>query len=112
MIQSTGEEEFGEHDSANIPCNIFITEIDWDDLREMGLAENMPKWAKYQLTADIFMPRKGLYDTAYEYVADNKEELRALVRKHVLPSYQIALDAVTALTEGKRDTFYYWSKND
>lgn len=112
MIQSIGEAEFGPHDSANIPCNIFIAEIDREDeydlqrLREHGVVGTEWTW---RLTADLFMPRKGKWSDAYEYVATSKEELNELVRKHVLPSYQIALDAVTAMSEGRRDTFYYWS---
>lgn len=114
MIRSIGDEELNGHDDANIPCNIFISEIgeDYEDevaeaLVDLELEGFEPKWI---LTADIFMPRKGLADGPYRYVADTKEELYALVREHVLPSYKIALDAVTAMADGKRDSFYYWKE--
>jgi len=115
MIKSIGEEELSEHDDANITCNVFITKIsendheeldeDWDE--EEG--EPPSKWAKFQLTADVFMPRKGLHDGAYKYIASTRAELQELVREKILPSYEIGLQAVKDLADGKRTGFYYWT---
>ncbi len=121
MIKSIGQEELGEHDDANIPCNIFITAIDENDIEEVD--ENWggdeesdgpapSSWAKWKLHADNFMPRKGLADGVYTYVASTKEELMELVKEKVLPSYIIAVKAVTELSEGKRDSFHYWTEKD
>lgn len=118
MKFSLGEEELSGCDDANIPCNIFITEVTEDDLEdlmgELQGRDDVPEgWKpKWKLTADNFMPRKGLWDGANKYVADTKEELTDLVKEHVLPMYKIAFDAITAMSEGKRDSFYYWTKDD
>lgn len=113
MIKSI-DDEIGEHDSANIYCNIFITKIDEDEFEELdenwdeNEGEPPSKWAKYELTADIFMPRKGLYNGAAKYIASTREELQELVRERILPSYEIGLQAMKDLCDGKRGSFYYW----
>jgi hypothetical protein len=119
MIKCTGENVLDGHDDANIPCNLFIRELsDWDleklQEREADEEDGDPasKWAKWKLTGDCFMPRKGLWDGCIEYVASTREELSELVKTQILPSYKIAFDAVTAMSEGKRKSFYYWQKDD
>lgn len=119
MIKNIGDNELEGHDDANIPCNLFITELSDDDLKEIDDKcaledDEVPpsKWAKWQLTGDCFMPRKGLWDGCIVYVASTREELSQLVKEMILPSYKIALDAVTAMSEGKRKSFYYWLAKD
>lgn len=120
MIKSVGEETLDGHDSANIPCNIFIQEIkayEFEELdaswRNRGEEGDPPSvWAKWRLSSDYFMPRKGLADGCHRYLSSTREELSTLVREKILPSYKIAYDAVTALSEGKRDNFYYWTENE
>jgi hypothetical protein len=120
MIRSTGEEPLENHDSANIVCNIFISKLSEEDLHDLDLrwdeeewneegdVEIPNKWARFVFTADVFMPRKGLHDGAYQYIASTREELQELVREKVLPSYEIGLQAVKDLADGKRTSFYYW----
>lgn len=114
MIICIGENELGEHDGANIPCNIFISEIGEDDAEKVATAledrDDLPDGfeAKWILTGDNFMPRKGLADSCIRYVSDSKEELHQLVKEKILPTYKIAFDAVTDMAEGRRESFYYW----
>jgi hypothetical protein len=118
MIKCIGENELTGHDDANIPCNLFIRELSAYDLEKLDEKwdheddEPPSKWAKWKLTGDNFMPRKGLWDGCIEYVASTREELSELVKEKILPSYKIAFDAVTAMSEGKRKSFYYWLEKD
>ena len=120
MIKSVGEETLDGHDPCTIPCNIFIREIrayEFEELdarwRNRGEEGDPPSvWAKWSLGADCFMPRKGLADGCHKYLASTKEEISALVREKILPSYKIAFDAVTAMSEGKRSNFYYWDETE
>lgn len=114
MIICIGDNELEKHDGANIPCNLFISEIDEDYEEEVAAAledrEDIPEGfeAKWILTGDNFMPRKGLWDGCIRYVSDTKEELHQLVKEKILPTYKIAFDAVTDMAEGRRKSFYYW----
>lgn len=118
MIKSVGECELEGHDDANIPVNIFITEIVDDDERyvpdpeeeDEALRSFNPKWA---LSADLFMPGKNRsFEGGVKYLADTKEELHELVKEKILPTYKIAMEAITAIGEGARTSFYYWMETD
>lgn len=98
MIEQKGECQIEEADDMNIPVNIFISAPD----------NPGDKWT---LTADNFMPRKcHATDGAYSIEADTREELQELVKKHVLPLYEVALDLVKGMIAGTNDSLYYWEK--
>lgn len=99
MIKFYGGDEITGVDDANIPVNLFIAKV-----KHKGKV-------KWRLSWDYFMPRKGMAEGGF-LLADTKEEMQAFIRKNILPSYKIAFDAVTAMTEGKRDSFYYWLESD
>lgn len=111
-IHSAGEVELEEHDDANIPCNLFISELDEEDAQSAKDEHELDFIPKWELRFDLFMPRKGLMDSAGTYFAETREELQQLVKEKILPSYKIAFDAITAMAEGKRDDFYYWTPNE
>lgn len=95
--RNDGEMELSNADDANIPVNIFIT---WD--------EDMKEWS---LTADNFMPRRNrAVDNVYVYRGDDPEELRGLVKKYVLPLYEIAVAKLESMIEGKEESLYYWTR--
>lgn len=99
MIKFFGEEIEG-HDDANIPVNIFTSKVKYKGK------------VKYRLSYEYFMPRKGLATEGSFLLADTKEELQEFIKKNILPTYKIAFDAVTAMSEGKRDALYYWCEKD
>ncbi len=97
MIESTGEMQLEDCNDMNVPVNIFI-----DREEEEG-----NRWV---LTADNFMPRKQrVNDGAYRTIADDREELSELIKKHVLPLYEAALNNITGMISGESAKLYYWS---
>jgi hypothetical protein len=108
-IEDIGELELEAANDANVPVNIFI-EREEDDQGE--------KTGKWILTADCFMPRKCVAaDSAFKVEADSLEELQAVIRKHILPLYEVALaninDMLSATgAEADLPSHYYWSPND
>ena len=94
MIRDIGSIPVSGCDDANVPMNCFISPPD----REYGM------WTWH---ADNFMPRKGYMGGSYRMEADSKEEIIDVLRKHVVPLYQIAF-------ENMRDSGhnYYWEKNE
>ncbi len=99
MIKFYGDGEITGLDDANIPVNLFTSKV-----KHKGKV-------KYRLSYDFFMPRKGMAEGGF-LLADTKEELQEFIKKNILPLYKIAFDAVTAISEGKRDSFYYWVEKD
>lgn len=98
-IKFYGDGEIEGHDDANIPVNLFLSKV------------KHKRKVKYRLSYDIFMPRKGMAEGGF-LLADTKDEVQTFIREKILPSYKIAFDAVTAMANGKRDSFYYWMKKD
>lgn len=92
MIRDTGEMSIESCDDANIPVVCFMNKPD----RENGM---------WSWTAVNFMPRKERCGASYKLEADTKEEIMEVLRKHVIPLYQVAF-------ENMRDTGYnyYWMK--
>jgi len=116
MIESLGELEFPA-DDANIPVNIFIEEVDAKGCalpEETTITDFEVTGQKYwRLTADNFMPRRTtINQDAYQYVATTREELNDLVKREILPLYQVALDLVKDMSEGKQNLLYYWHEQD
>lgn len=91
------DEEISGPDSANIPVNLILVK------------KTVRGKVKYKLTYDLFMPRKGMGEGGV-VITDTLEEMQQFIRENVLPSYKIAFDAVTAMTEGKRASLYYWTE--
>ena len=101
MIENSGELSIDLADDANVPVNIFISEVEEGDYHE----DDQPEWATHVLNADNFMPRKErVAHGTYLVFADNEEELRALVQKHVVPLYEQALERLKT-----HSTLYYWT---
>jgi hypothetical protein len=90
-----GECEFVGVNDANIPVNIFLSEGD----------------NEWELTADNFMPRKCLAsDGAYKAVAPTREALVEMIRKYVVPLYEIAVLNLQMMIENRNDSLYYWNR--
>lgn len=96
-VEEVGQCKFKSADDANIPVNIFLTE----EKDENGNSF-------WKLTGDLFMPRKGFMEGAFEARSNDPAELRALVQGHVLPLYKTALGKLVALISGDTNSFYYW----
>lgn len=91
MIKSIGEMGLEEANEMNVPVQIFISEP----------SESETAW---ELCANNYMPRKNLIsECQYKYLADNKEELVELVRKYVVPLYEVAVARLKDAGE-----LYYW----
>jgi hypothetical protein len=89
MHTDFGEIEISGCNEMNIPVSCFLEQ------REDG---------KWEWTAANFMPRKGYAnDGQYRVVADTKEEILSLIKKHVTPLFKVALQKLE--TEGE---LYYW----
>ena len=86
IIEITGANDM------NVPVNSFLLDPrDSDSGRWVWLADN-------------FMPRKGrVTGEAYKVTADDRETLIELVRLHVVPLYQAALNNLQE--DGQN---YYW----
>ena len=103
MIENIGEIEFSEADEMNVPVNIFIG-LNKDDFGRDDTPDD--SWI---LRADNFMPRKCLAtEGAYCVASDNKEELIELVKKYILPFYQVAIKNIEGIIGGQVDCQYYW----
>lgn len=90
MLRDTGEMSIEAANDANVPVVIFLHEPD----RPNGL---------WTWTAINFMPRKECCGGSYKLEADTKEEIMDVVRRKVLPLYEVA---ATNLRE--RGENYYW----
>jgi hypothetical protein len=119
MIFEVGELSIKYANDANIPVDIWLKKL--DDKNEQ--AEKYP-WNErpeeaqsctWCLQADNYMPRRsGLGgENSYLIFADTLEELQELVRKHILPLYQTAINILTNMASGNEPCkLYYWSKSD
>ena len=102
MIEEYGEMTFADFDEANIPVNIFFSQIDEDD-------EEYENGFRWRILAENFMPRKQtIVGYAAEALSDNKEELQELIKKYVVPLYESALRKLKGMVSGDCDNFYYW----
>ena len=107
--EDLGDIQIERADDANVPVDIWLTQIDKDDdAAEDGRAG----W--WQLRANNYMPRRAYLggERSYYAVSKDREVLAALVRKHWLPLYQIAVDVLTELrpNEDGNARLYYWTK--
>jgi len=105
-VEESGECEFQYADDANIPVGIFLSEMDDSD------RDDCPPDHKWQLNADNFMPRKGLGEGAYRVTAPTREALVEVVRRYILPLYEVAMANLTAMIAGTNDKLYYWRPPD
>ena len=108
--ENKGYEDIGkipieDADDANVPVDIWLTKRNENDEEHPG---------KWQLRANNYMPRKACLggERSYCAISDDREVLAALVRKHWLPLYQIAVEILTEMRPNKDDNarLYYWQK--
>lgn len=105
MFANYGEYPIESANHANIPVDIWLTPVD-----ESESDVEVDFVPKYSLTASNYMPRKGVVDEgAYQYYADNREELVELVNKHVMPLYKNASVRLAGICSGINNSLYYWS---
>lgn len=103
-----GTDDITTIDDANIPVNIFITKV---EIGDESIPNDLDFVPTHRLTASNFMPRKQLViDCVHEIWADNISELQELVKKCVLPLYEIAVEKLKNIGNGTDDTLYYWEK--
>ena len=83
-------------DDANIPVDIRIHPPN----------ENNNKW---RLTASNYMPRRAaIAEDSLKVEADSREELVDLLRKHIIPLYEVALRQLNKVADGTAESLYYW----
>ncbi len=102
MIANVGEMSLTSLDSANVPVDIWLTKReDWHEWED-----DTHKW---QLSCGVYMPRKGqVWDSAVMYRSAHREELAALLNRHIIPLYQTALAKLTGIVDGHEEDLYYW----
>lgn len=103
-VIENGVMPFENADDANVPVSLFLSKIgDSDRIDE-------PADHLWRLTADNYMPRKGMCtDCAYCVSARSRDDLAAIVRKHVLPLYHIAVQKLDLMAFGEGEgNLYYW----
>ena len=106
-VEECGECEFAEPDMGNIPVGIFLLEIQDSD------RDDEPPDHKWRLTADNFMVRKGrISDGGYRATAPTREALVEIVRKYIVPLYEVAMANLAAMIDGTNDSLYYWGPPD
>jgi hypothetical protein len=108
QVSATGLEEAND---MNIPIDIWLSRIASDEGEEDQ--ELIKQGFIWRLRAASYQPRKDrIWTEAYEYIASDRAELSALVEKHILPLYKIALSKVEAMTKPSEDDLdlYYWDK--
>ena len=117
MIENVGELEIESANDANIPVDIWL--YPYKEAIENGCeydgeqnTENL--WV---LSANNYMPRKaGLGGDGSYVIWGTVEELRELIRKHILPLYEVAVEYLKGMIEGRvnqegkqiYDGLYYW----
>jgi hypothetical protein len=92
MTRDTGSLPISEADEMNIPVVCFLTAPD--------RGTDLWKWS-----AVNFMPRKEYCGGNYRLEADTKEEIMELIRKYVIPLYEVALENLK-----ERGENYYWER--
>lgn len=93
FCDDVGNVSIDEANEMNVPVNIWILE-----------AEDEP--GVWELSAANYMPRKNMIQSEVYLVKSNKKEtLEALVQKHIVPLYEIALSKLKT-----ESSLYYWEK--
>lgn len=95
-IEFYGETISETPDDANVPVNLFIAKV-----RQGGKV-------KYRLSYDFWMPRRCTGCEGGYALADTHDEIKGLLKERVLPLYAAAFKHLTQMTEGTRDSLYYW----
>lgn len=102
MIEDIGQIPFDAFDDANVPVDIWLTEIDEDK-------ESFAEGYRYELKAGCYMPRRGrVEETALNIIASTREELAEIVKKHLLPLYETAVVKINKIISGEEEDLYYW----
>jgi hypothetical protein len=112
-MKNTGEMSFENADDANVPVDIWLTEVDQTDDECYKQDENgfdTTESYKFKLRASNYMPRKcRIAEDTYCVYADTREELAAILKKNVVPLYANAAKKIEAMMAGAGDNLYYWS---
>ncbi len=99
MIDDRSISPITEVDETAIPVDIWIQKAE----------DGSPDAGKWVLTASCYIPRKTFVTGDYfTVVADTAEELRDLIKIHVLPIYEAAVAQISAIRDGRADHLYYW----
>ena len=94
----------------NVPVNCFLSQIDESRIRDPkepeagGYEQKYLGW--FEWTAQNFMPRKERLEEGYRVIAPEKDTILELVRKHVVPLYEVALQNLR--TSG--ENYFWWKK--
>lgn len=94
-------------DDMNVPVNSFLSQIEEYDIFDPkdpnpdALDRKYLGWFRW--SASNFMPRKEKLEGNYMVVASEKETILELIKRHVAPLYQTALENL--LTHGEN---YFW----
>lgn len=106
LVDATGSDIDG--DSSNVPVNVWLEAFDADGRPE--LAKRYP-WARYQLRAANYMPRKNYVSIGvYLVLAEDVEDLKTLLREKVLPLYKNAVAKIEKMIEKGEGDCYYWDE--
>lgn len=101
-IRDVGDCKFDHINSANVPVDIWLTPVEADHNRA-------PMGARWQLTAALYMPRKGMVvQEAFCAYAVDREQLTAVVREKILPLYRTAVACLESIAAGTDQSLYYW----
>jgi hypothetical protein len=96
MVEEDSDRSFTDVDYDNVPVNIWLTE-------ENGI---------WTLIASNYMPRLDrVGQETYKATSSNKEELVEIIKKRIIPLYEIALKKLNAICEGKAEDLYYWKED-
>ncbi len=101
-----GEISFDVADSANVPVDIWLSEITNDE-EDSSLAEYVGWW---RLTAKNYTPRKSRVTESrvYDLMSQDRAELAAIVQSKVKPLYAAAMAKIDAMVGGTGESLYYW----
>jgi len=103
---STGEIEPDEADEMNIPVNIWLTPPGRVDNEAYGDTH-------WSLSADNFMPRRSrVAGEQYEVWSRDRDVLVAIVHRHWLPLYKVAVKLLEEMAPDDDGTaaLYYWEE--
>jgi hypothetical protein len=116
MIENRGELEIRNADDANVPVDIWVSQINNDSFNNgYGDKISQDDIGKWELHANNYMPRRASLAEdcdAYFIVADTKEEIAELIEKYILPLYRVAIEVLTDMAATGKGHLYYWENQN
>ena len=108
MIENCGELSIEDADNGNVPVSIFLHSYEpGDGMDYDGEQDTKDLWV---LNADNYMPRRCGVASGVYLVFGTREELQDLVKKYILPLYQMAIQKIdTMINSPSGGQFYYWT---